>query len=189
MGAATRLLQRIVATRPMTWVYLNVFPHIDRRILRLTNGRLSVSVGQPVLLLTCIGAKSGQPRSAPLVYARDGEDVILIASNGGGARHPAWYHNLKAHPEVTLTLKGKSARYLAEEADGAERERLWRTAQRPNRVVESERTSQQRIVTYGETNHQELPGGHPACQIRASQTKTVGVTRQLDVLHHGYPLL
>jgi len=128
MGTLTRALQRIVATRPMTWVYLNVFPHVDRRLLAWTNGRLSVSVGQPVLLLTTLGAKSGQKRTTPLVYAREGDDVILIASNGGKPRHPAWYHNLKAHPEATLTLAGTTARYAARETHGAERERLWQRA-------------------------------------------------------------
>jgi len=128
LDTIARALQRLVATRPITWVYLNVFPHVDRRLLAWTNGRLSVSIGQPVLLLTTVGAKSGLSRTTPLVYVRDGEDIVLIASNGGKPRHPAWYHNVKAHPEVRLTVAGATGVYTAHETRGAERERLWRRA-------------------------------------------------------------
>jgi deazaflavin-dependent oxidoreductase (nitroreductase family) len=123
-----RFVHECVASRPGTWLYLNVFPHVDRPLLRLSRGRLSVSLGHPVLLLTTIGAKTGQPRSTPLVYAADGENVILIASNGGQSWHPAWYYNLRKCPEATLTLRGRTARYRAREATGEEREALWQKA-------------------------------------------------------------
>jgi deazaflavin-dependent oxidoreductase (nitroreductase family) len=119
---------RLISSRPITWLYLNVFPHIDRHLLRLSRGRLSVTLGQPVLLLTTRGAKTGQLRSTPVLYISDGDRVALIASNGGRSRHPAWYHNLRAHPEATLVLPGRSGRYQAREATGEERERLWRKA-------------------------------------------------------------
>jgi deazaflavin-dependent oxidoreductase (nitroreductase family) len=91
----------------------------------MSNGRLSISIGQPVLLLTTRGAKSGDPRSAPLLYALDGDRIVLIASKAGNPRHPSWYHNLKAHPDVDVKAKGRSGRYRAREADGEERARLW----------------------------------------------------------------
>ncbi len=61
-------------------------------------------VNRPVLLLTTTGAKSGQPRTTPLVYTTDGDRIVVIASKGGAPSHPAWYHNLVAHPEVTVEV-------------------------------------------------------------------------------------
>lgn len=128
MGAALGLLKRFAASPPGTWLFLHVFPHLDRPLLRLSRGRLSVSLGQPVLLLETRGARSGRPRATPLVYLQDGENVVLIASNGGRPGHPAWYHNLRAHPEASLTLRGVTRRFRAREATGEERERLWQRA-------------------------------------------------------------
>ena len=56
----------------------------------------------PFASMTTTGAKSGEPRTAAVIYFHDGDDVILIASNYGGTRHPAWYHNLKANPTAIL---------------------------------------------------------------------------------------
>ncbi len=84
--------------------------------------------GLPVVMVTTIGAKSGQPRSLPLVAIPDGENVILIASNFGQKHHPAWYYNLRAHPEVQLTYEGQTVAYTARETTGEERERCWQRA-------------------------------------------------------------
>jgi deazaflavin-dependent oxidoreductase (nitroreductase family) len=119
---------RLAALHLGSWLFVHVFSRIDRSLLRLSGGRLSLAIGQPILLLTTSGAKTGHRRSTPLLYVPDGVDVILIASNGGRPRHPAWYHNLRAHPEATLLLQGKEGRYRAREAHGEERERLWRKA-------------------------------------------------------------
>ncbi len=126
MNPLVRVLQRMVASKPGTWVYLNVFPFLDRPLLRLSRGRLSMSVGQPVCLLETVGARSGEPRSNPLVYTADGEDLLLVASNGGGPRNPAWYWNARANPEVRVTVGGRTGRYLARELEGEEREEAWR---------------------------------------------------------------
>src|SRR5450759_59765 len=64
--------------------------------------------GRPVLLLTTKGAKSGQPRLAPVVYSRDGEHYVIVASKAGSPTHPAWYHNLLAHPAVTAEVGGET---------------------------------------------------------------------------------
>ncbi len=61
-------------------------------------------VGAPMLLLTTTGAKSGQPRTSPLVYARDGDRYVIFASKGGAPTNPDWYHNLVAHPTVTVEV-------------------------------------------------------------------------------------
>lgn len=124
----SQLFGEFISSPPVAWLYLNIFPHIDRPLLRLTGGRVSLTVGAPVLLLTTRGAKSGQLRTTPLVYVRDGDNIALIASNGGQPRNPAWYYNLRANPDAELTVGERSGRYLAHEAQGVERERLWRKA-------------------------------------------------------------
>ncbi len=123
-----RLAESFVSSPVGTWMYLNVLPPLDRRILRWTNGHLSMSPGQPVLLLTTLGARSGELRETPLVYTRSRQDVVLIASNGGSSKHPAWYHNIKKNPEVELIVKNGSGKYTAREAVGEERDALWQKA-------------------------------------------------------------
>ena len=80
----------------------------------------------PFASMTTTGAKSGEPRTAAVVYFNDGDDVILIASNYGGTRHPAWYHNLKANQTAILQRGRRSGTYVAAEVnDEADRERLF----------------------------------------------------------------
>lgn len=80
---------------------------------------------RPLLLLTTTGAKSGQPRTAPMMYIPDGDHLLVIASNAGAARHPDWYHNLVTHPEVTVEVKAETYEATASIAEGEERQRLW----------------------------------------------------------------
>jgi deazaflavin-dependent oxidoreductase (nitroreductase family) len=82
--------------------------------------------GAPVLILTTTGRKSGEQRSTPLIFGRDGDEYVLVASQGGRPQHPGWYHNLVAQPEVQLQVKGDVFRARARTAEGEERERLWR---------------------------------------------------------------
>ncbi len=82
-------------------------------------------VGAPVLLLTTTGAKSGQPRTSPLVYARDGDRYVIFASKGGAPTNPDWYHNLVAHPTVTVEVGAEKFQATATVPDGAERDRLF----------------------------------------------------------------
>ena len=79
----------------------------------------------PVLLLTTIGAKSGLPRVTPLNFSTDGDRLVVIASKGGSPTHPDWYHNLVAHPEVTIELDGETFRARASTAEEPERTRLF----------------------------------------------------------------
>lgn len=109
------------------FLFITVFPAIDKRIMPLTRGRLRIGMSQPILLLHAVGAKSGQPRVIPLLYTPNGEDFVLVASKAGAQHHPAWYHNLRAHPEVEVEVDGQLIPVLAHEAEGAEREELWRT--------------------------------------------------------------
>ena len=130
-NAVQRFLYFIPKSRPGTWLFSRMLHHVDRPVQRLTGGRHSVTSllsGLPVVTATTSGAKSGQPRTLPLVAVPDGENVILIASNFGQPHHPAWYYNLRAHPEVRLTYEGRTITYLARETSGAERERCWQKA-------------------------------------------------------------
>jgi deazaflavin-dependent oxidoreductase (nitroreductase family) len=128
MNGAERIVARFLVTRFGAWLGLYVLPRIDRQVLYFSRGRFSMSPGQPILLLISTGAKSGLPRSTPLLYLQDGERIIVIASNGGQPRHPAWYYNLRANPKATIFLGGRTGSYVAHEAMGEEREMLWRQA-------------------------------------------------------------
>lgn len=95
-------------------------------LYRLTRGRLMGNVGRaPVLLLASTGRRSGQPRTAPVVYLKDGERLIVIGSNAGNAHTPAWALNLKASPEAEVEIAGSRRRVRARVAEGDERARLW----------------------------------------------------------------
>ncbi len=80
----------------------------------------------PVLLLTTTGRKSGEPRTAPVVYLRDGENVVVIDTNAGNARIPAWSLNLKANPEAEVEVGRRRYPVRARIAEGEERTELWR---------------------------------------------------------------
>lgn len=79
----------------------------------------------PCLLLTTTGRNSGEPRTTPLIYGRDGDDYVVIASQGGRPTHPNWYLNLLAAPDVELQVKAETFRAAARSADPDERARLW----------------------------------------------------------------
>jgi deazaflavin-dependent oxidoreductase (nitroreductase family) len=80
---------------------------------------------RPLLVLTTIGAHSGQPRTAPMMYVADGERLVVIASNMGAEKHPAWFHNLVAHPQVTVEALGDEFGAEATVLTGEDRARLW----------------------------------------------------------------
>ncbi|WP_224282795.1 nitroreductase/quinone reductase family protein [Streptomyces sp. LS1784] len=81
--------------------------------------------GAPVLLLTVVGARSGEPRTTPLVYLADGERLVVFGSNGGSPTDPLWYRNLLAHPEVTVEVGTDRYPALAAPVDPAEHDALW----------------------------------------------------------------
>jgi deazaflavin-dependent oxidoreductase (nitroreductase family) len=79
-----------------------------------------------ILLLTTTGRKSGEPRTMPLIFDSDDDNYVLVASKGGHDQHPAWYLNLQANPEAEVQVKGDVFKVRARDAEGEERERLWR---------------------------------------------------------------
>jgi deazaflavin-dependent oxidoreductase (nitroreductase family) len=128
LNGVERLLEEFARSKVGGWYFLNVAMRVDRVLLPLTRGRISSAPGQQILLLETIGAKSGERRRTPLVYVTDDDHLVLIASKAGAKRHPAWFHNLKANPEVRVLAPGRSGDYVAREAQGDERGRLWAKA-------------------------------------------------------------
>lgn len=126
-----RLIQRFTSTRLGSWFFSKWLHHADRFLLRITGGRVAlpqVLAGIPVIWLTAVGAKSGKERTVPLLGIPEGDGWFVVASNWGGESHPAWYHNVSANPEVTVTHDGESGEYVAREATGDEREAYWERA-------------------------------------------------------------
>jgi F420H(2)-dependent quinone reductase len=102
-------------SRAQTWIY------------RKTDGRLGGTFlqGAPVALLTTTGRKTGEPRVSPLLYWREGDRVVLIASKGGSASNPLWYLNLKADPKVSVQIRDEVLHLTARDATEEERARYW----------------------------------------------------------------
>lgn len=124
--AYDRVAQAFAQTRLGGWLFITVFPEIDKRLMPLTRGKLKVALGQPILLLHVLGAKSGQPRVVPLLYTPRGDTYVIVASKAGAEHHPAWYHNVLAHPEaVEVELGGERVPVTPRVAEGAERDQLW----------------------------------------------------------------
>ena len=109
---------------PPTLIHVMTSAH--RMLMRVSGGALGNSMaGAPVCTLTTTGRKSGQPRSAPLLYLEDNGRWIIVASFGGNPRHPAWWLNLQANPNATLQIGKTITNVTAREATDAEREELW----------------------------------------------------------------
>jgi F420H(2)-dependent quinone reductase len=109
------------------WSLLTRLTDLHTKLYRASGGRLGYRVpGAPkMLLLDHVGAKSSIHRTVPLVYGRDGENIVLVASKGGYPKHPAWFHNLKANPDTSVQIGSKRLPVHARIADDEERERLW----------------------------------------------------------------
>lgn len=96
--------------------------YVYRRTGGLVGGKMG---GMNVLLLTTTGRKTGQPRTVPVLYETDGQDLVIIASNSGSPEHPAWYNNLEANPQVELEIRHEKKKAVARTASTEERSRLW----------------------------------------------------------------
>jgi deazaflavin-dependent oxidoreductase (nitroreductase family) len=127
-NAVDKLLQSFAQTKLGGKLFITVFPAIDRRLMPLTRGRMSTGLGQPVVLLHVRGAKSGIERTVPLLATKDGDVIVLIASKAGAKHNPSWFHNVRANPDVEVTLRGERVPMHATIAQGAEREELWAMA-------------------------------------------------------------
>jgi deazaflavin-dependent oxidoreductase (nitroreductase family) len=126
-GRLYRLLARLSGTRVMGWVSRAVAWRVDPLLLRLTGSRVGFTLLLPSALLETTGAKTGARRANGVIYFHDGGDPIVIASKLGLPDHPAWFHNLRANPDVRL---GGDAFRAEVVADAVERGRLWALADR-----------------------------------------------------------
>jgi deazaflavin-dependent oxidoreductase (nitroreductase family) len=101
--------------------------------------------GVPILLLTTIGRHSGERRTSALIFGRDGDDLLVVASQGGAPTHPAWYLNLSADPQVEVQVMDDVQRRIAHTASAEEKPRLWSimTAAWPNYDVYTTRTDRE----------------------------------------------
>lgn len=128
-----RAVKRLASLGPVAWLLARALRHLDRSVMLISGGRTtatSLLSGLPVIYLTTTGARSGQPRTTPLICGVDGDRLILFATNFGGRKNPAWSYNLRVHPVATVAYQGKSAVYRSREATPEERIRYWRMADR-----------------------------------------------------------
>ena len=125
---AHRIVTRVVLSPLGLRFGRDIASRFDPTLIRLTRGRVSSVWPFPAVLTTHVGAKSGRTRTNALVYFTDRGRIVVIATNFGGSRNPAWYYNVKANPIVTLYGRGISGHFIAEEIYDAERDRLFQRA-------------------------------------------------------------
>ena len=102
-------------------------------IYETTDGRLGATLaGRPMLLLRTVGRRTGQPRTAALLYIEDGANRVVVASKGGAPENPGWFHNLRATPDVEIQVGRDRMPVRARVAEGDERDRLWKAADKVN---------------------------------------------------------
>ncbi|MEU6143202.1 nitroreductase/quinone reductase family protein [Streptomyces sp. NPDC047081] len=124
-----RMVQRVSSTKGFAKVAPHVIPALDRAVHRLTRGKVLVSAQMlPGVILTAKGARSGVPRRTPLACMPEegGREWILIGSNFGRTDHPAWTHNLLAHPDAEISWKGTDIPVRARLLEGEERAAVWK---------------------------------------------------------------
>lgn len=108
-------------------VVIRIMSALNVWTYRASGGRLwgRFRHGAPICLLTTVGRRSGRPRTLPLLYLQDGDNVVIVASKGGMSTHPLWYRNLEANPEVELQIGAERTRRLARRATAEEKAALW----------------------------------------------------------------
>jgi len=106
---------------------------VHQWLYETSDGRIGASLGgRPMLLLRTVGRRSGQPRTAALLYVRDGDAYVVVASKGGAPQHPGWFHNLTSKPDVEIQVGRQRIPVRARVAEGEERARLWARADEVN---------------------------------------------------------
>jgi deazaflavin-dependent oxidoreductase (nitroreductase family) len=127
-NAFYRMMRSFAATKVGVALFRPSLHHLDQVVTKITGGTRSftgMAAGMPAVILTTRGAKSGEPRTVVVFGLPHPEGLGLIASNFGGATHPAWYHNLKAHPEATVSIEGDTWQATARLATPRERDEIW----------------------------------------------------------------
>jgi len=126
-GLIARAIAAIAATRFARFISRHINWKLDPILLRATRGRLATTLVFPTAVLETQGARSGARRRNAIIYFHDGSNVIIAASNAGASRHPAWYYNLRANPDVVFGGMPMKATVVS---DDAECQRLWALADR-----------------------------------------------------------
>jgi deazaflavin-dependent oxidoreductase (nitroreductase family) len=126
-GLFSRVYAALANTRLGRFMSVHIVWKVDPYLMRATRGRVGLGLVMPTALLETRGAKSGELRRNVVIYFHDGDRVTIVASKLGLPEHPAWFHNLQAHPEVSFGGLPMRATVVGEEA---ERERLWALADR-----------------------------------------------------------
>jgi deazaflavin-dependent oxidoreductase (nitroreductase family) len=127
-NAAQRITQKIAASAPGAWLSQRTLYPVDKVLYRRSKGRVTIAelmAGLPVIMLTTTGAKSGEPRSMPLVGIPLDDHLALIGSNYGQQRTPGWVYNLEANPEATVSYRDRSVEVTARPATDAEADRAF----------------------------------------------------------------
>ncbi len=152
-NAFQKTVRRFAASGPGSWLFARVLHHIDRPIYRLSGGRhtlASLLSGLPVVMLTTTGARSGASRSVPVLGFPTDEGLVVIASNYGQDKHPAWYYNLRANPEGEVEVAGATRPFRAVEIEGEQRDRIWQEGLKvyPGWSTYERRASHRRIAVF-----------------------------------------
>ncbi len=115
------------AQERITRLIMRAFSKANVWVYRVSGGRLGAKFqgGAPVMLVSMMGCKSGKLRTTPLIHVSNGDDVLLVASQGGMAKNPVWYANVVANPEVTVQVGSTTRRMRARQVDDSEKQALW----------------------------------------------------------------
>ena len=148
-----RVLRRFAGSGPGSWLFARVLHRIDRPVYRLTGGKqtfASLVSGIPVVMLTTRGARSGRPRTVPVLGLPAQDGLVVIASNFGQDKHPAWYHNLRADPHGSVVVDGQTRAVRAVEVQGEQRARIWQEGLRvyPGWSQYERRAAHRRIAVF-----------------------------------------
>lgn len=153
----SRVYAALANTRLGRFMSAHVVWKVDPYLMRATRGRLGMGLAMPTALLETRGAKSGELRSNVVIYFHDGDRVTIVASKLGLPEHPAWFHNLQAHADVTFGGMPMRATVVG---DDAERERLWSLADRvfaPYAVYRREAAKANRTIPIIQLSARESP--------------------------------
>jgi deazaflavin-dependent oxidoreductase (nitroreductase family) len=150
MGLYSTVVNRFSATAPGSWMVKHVAAKVDPALFRWSNGRFTIT-GRPtlpMLSLTVVGRRSGQPRTVQLAYADDGDDLLVVASAMGQERHPDWRYNLEAAGQATVRLPGRVIEVTAAPLTPDEKAQRWELikATIPQMATYERRTDREIVV-------------------------------------------
>jgi deazaflavin-dependent oxidoreductase (nitroreductase family) len=130
-NALQRGIRRLAGTGPGSWVFSRTLDHLDRWTYRATRGKHMLSSlvsALPVAMVTTTGARSGEPRTVPLLAMPTADGMAIIGSWYGNPKHPAWRHNLRKRPDGEIEVEGERWAFRAVEVEDERRERIWQQA-------------------------------------------------------------